>query len=151
MKSIDLENTSWARSLFTRMGFVKRSATTSKSEIPEVAKVIFQHHIAKAMEDYSIPLSIVMTFDQTPLKYVPVASQTLSQKVLKHVCIYGETYKKTITATFDITYINKFFPMQLIYGGKTQRSYPNFAFLDSFLLNCNPKHFRNSQTYWGKS
>lgn len=151
MKSIDLENTSWARSLFTRMGFVKRSATTSKSEIPEVAKVIFQHHIAKTMEDYSIPLSIVMTFDQTPLKYVPVASQTLSQKVLKHVCIYGETYKKTITATFDITYINKFFPMQLIYGGKTQRSHQYFAFPDSFLLNCNPEHFRNSQTYWGKS
>ena len=131
------------------MGFVKRAATTSKPEIPdravEEAKVIFQHQIAKTIEDHSIPLSMVMNFDQTPLKYVPVASRTLSQKGAKHVSIYGATYRKAITATFGITYTNKFLPMQLIYGGKTQRSYPNFAFPDSFSLSCNPKHFSNTR------
>ena len=131
LKSIDIENSSWARSLFSQMGFVKRSVTTSKPEIPEravkEAKLIFQHQTARTIEDYSIPSSMVMNFDQTPLKYVPVASQTLSQKGAKHVSIYGATYKKAITATFGITYTNKLLPMQLTYGDKTQRCYPNFS------------------------
>ena len=149
LKSIDLENTSWARSLFNRMGFVKRSATTSKPEIPELAvkeaKLTYQHQISKIIEDHSIPLSMVMNFDQTPLKYVPVASRTLCEKGTKHVSIYGATYRQAITATFGITYTNTFLPMQLIYGGKTERSYPPFKFPDSFSLSCNPKHFSNTQ------
>ena len=35
--------------------------------------------------------------------------------------------------------------MQLIYGGKTLKSLPNFEFPDSFSLSVNPKHFRNTQ------
>ena len=38
LKCIDLESTSWAKSLFKRMGFKKRTCTTSKPEIPELAK-----------------------------------------------------------------------------------------------------------------
>ena len=50
LKAIDLDSTAWAKSLFRRMGFVKRTCTTSKPEIPELAKreakLIFQHQIA---------------------------------------------------------------------------------------------------------
>ena len=35
--------------------------------------------------------------------------------------------------------------MQLIYGGKTLKSLPNFEFPDSFSLSVNPKHFSNTQ------
>ena len=63
---------------------------------------------------------MVMNFDLMLLKYVFVANQTLSQKGMKHVHIYGVTNKKAVTATFCITYINILLPMQLIYGGKTQ-------------------------------
>ena len=35
---VDLDRTSWAKSIFKRMGFVKRSCTTSKPEIPEGAR-----------------------------------------------------------------------------------------------------------------
>ena len=42
-----LESTTWAKSLFKRMGFCKRPATTSKPEIPELAKreekLLLQH------------------------------------------------------------------------------------------------------------
>jgi len=38
-----------------------------------------------------------------------------------------------------------FLPMQLIYGGKTLKSLPNFEFPDSFSLSANPKHFSNTQ------
>ena len=86
-----------------------------------------------------------MNFDQTPLKYAPVASRTLSQKGSNHVAIKGASYKQAITATFGITYTNKFLPMQLIYRGKTERSHPRFKFPDSFLVSANPKHFSNTE------
>ena len=38
LKLIDLESTAWAKSFFQHMGFCKCAATTSKVEIPELAK-----------------------------------------------------------------------------------------------------------------
>ena len=35
--------------------------------------------------------------------------------------------------------------MQLIYGGKTKQSFPNFEFSETFSLSVNPKHFSNTQ------
>ena len=106
------------------MGFKKRTYTTPKQEIPELAKkeakLILQHQIAEAVERHSIPLSLVMNFDQTPLKYAPVANETLSRKGSKHVTIKGDSFKQAITATFGITFSDKFLPMQLICGGKTK-------------------------------
>ena len=102
------------------MGFTKRTCTTSKPEIPELAKnevnLIFQHRIADLVKHHSIPPSLVMIFDHTPLKYAPVANQTLSRKGSKHVAIKGLSFKRSITATFEITFNLKFLPMQLIYG-----------------------------------
>ena len=34
--------------------------------------------------------------------------------------------------------------MQLIYGGKTEKSLPRFNFPESFSLSANPKHFSNT-------
>ena len=51
--------------------------------------------------------------------------------------------QQPITPT--IAYTNKFRPMQMIYRGKTQRSYTSFAFLDSFPLSCNSKYFINTR------
>ena len=47
LKCLDLDSLYWTRSLFRRMGFTKRTCTTSKPEIPELekkeAKLIFQY------------------------------------------------------------------------------------------------------------
>ena len=105
------------------MGFRKRTCTTYKPEILELArkeaKLIFQHQIAEAGERHSISLPLIMNFDQTPLKYAPVANQKLSRKGSKHVAIKGQFFKQAITVTFEITFSDEFLPMQLIYGGKT--------------------------------
>ena len=49
-KCLDLDSSYWAKRLFRRMGFTKRTCTTSKPEIPELAKkevkLIFQHQTA---------------------------------------------------------------------------------------------------------
>ena len=84
LKFLDLDSSFWAKSLFRHMVFKKRTCTTSKPENPKLAKkeekLIFQHRIAVVVERHSIPLPLVMNFDQTPLKFVPVANQTLSRK-----------------------------------------------------------------------
>ena len=130
------------------MGFVKRAAATGRPDIPEgakkEAKILFFHQIVDLVEEKTIPLSLIMNFDQTPLKYAPVTSQTLAEKGSEHVGIFGMTYRKSLTATFGITFSNTFLPMQLIYGGKTAQSIPRTKFPEPFSLSANVKHFSNT-------
>ena len=131
------------------MGFVRRFATTGKSVIPDGAKkeagLLYHHQIIKFVEEHDIPSSLVMNFDQTPLKYAPISSQTLANRGSKHVCISGPTYRKSLTATFGISLGNKFFLIQLIYGGKTWQSLPKVNFPKECLLSVNEKYFSNTQ------
>ena len=130
------------------MGFARRMRTTDKPGIPDQAvkeaKLLYQHQIVSIVED-NIPESLIMNSDQTPLKYAPVLNITLAKKGSKHIPITGGAFKESITATFGITYSGKFLPMQLIYKGKTQRSFPRVNFPSSFSLSANSKHFSNTQ------
>ena len=96
----------------------------------------FQHH--------QIFVSLQHIETVKPLQYAPVSSQTLAEKNVKIVAISGLSYRKAPTATFGITYSNHFLPMQLIYGGKTQASYPKSKFPSSLSLSANLKHFSNT-------
>ena len=99
-KALDLENSSWTKSLFRRMGFVRRGKITSKPEIPQRAKneapLILQHQIVNLVEKYQIASLMLINIDQTPLKYAPVSNQTMVQKRSKHVAIEGSSYKNAI-------------------------------------------------------
>ena len=131
------------------MGFARRMRTTNKPEIPDQAvkeaKLLFQHQIATFVEDDKIPESLIINIDQTPLKYAPVSSNTLTKKGTKHVPITGGAFKESITGTFSITYWGKFLPMQLIYKGKTARSFPRVNFPPSFSLSAKVSHSSNTQ------
>ena len=148
LKVIELEKSSWAKSLFQRLGFTKRAATTGRTEIPEgtrkEAALIFHHEIVSKVK-YQIPQSLILNIYQTSSKLAPTSRHTLAKKNSKHVSIAGSSYKQAITATFGITFSNEFLPMQLIYGGKAQQSFPKFDFPDSFSLNANPKHLSNTE------
>ena len=97
LKLIDLESCYWAKSLFRRMGFVKRASTTSRPEIPygarKEAELIFHHDIAYKVEKFQIPESLIINIDQTPSKFAPTSSRTLAKKNSKHVSIAGSSYK----------------------------------------------------------
>ena len=58
---IDLDSSSWAKSLFQRMGFTRRMKTTGKVEIPEGAKqeaeLLYLHNIVTLVEEHIIPLA----------------------------------------------------------------------------------------------
>ena len=141
LKMLDLEKTSWTKSLFYLMRFVKRSATTCKPAIPDGVKkeagLLYHHQIITFVEEHDKPSSLVMNFDQTPLKYAPVSSQTLAKRGSKHVSISNATHCKSLTATLGISLDNKFLPFQLIYGGKTQQSLPKVNFPKEFSLRIN--------------
>ena len=77
VENIDLESTAWARSLFKRMGFVKRRKTSPKVEIPDAPRkkteFLIHHKIITYIEKFQIPYSLILNLDQTLLKYVPVS------------------------------------------------------------------------------
>ena len=139
---------SWAKSLFFRMGYVRRAKTTSKVQIPEAvqkeAELIFQHKIAKLFEAHQIPNCMILNLDQTPSKFVPSSNTTLAPRGTKSIPVTGSSDKRAITATFTISHDGDFLPMQLIYQGTTVQSLSRFDIPNSFSLSMNPKHFSNT-------
>ena len=103
--NIDLDNSHWAQSLFQRIGFKRRRVTTSKLEIPtgvrKEAKLLFHHSIVEKVEECSIPKSLILNFDQTPSKFVPVSSSTLAKRNSKQVRVKGCNDKCAITLQYS--------------------------------------------------
>ena len=134
---------------FRRIGFVRRRGTTAKLEIPDgtfkEAQLLFTHDIVSKVEKYNISHSLIINIDQTPIKYVPVSRSSLAKKNSKAVTFKGSSDKKSITATFSITFSGMFLPMQLIYGGKATKSFSRFKFPNDFLLTVNKTHYSNEK------
>ena len=140
---------SWAQSLFQCMGFVRHIKTTRKVHIlvraQKEAELKFLHQIVNQVEKYQIPPSLIINFDQTPSKYVQVSLLTMAKRQETNVLIAGANDKRSVTATFSITFNNKFLPMQLIYKGKTNQSLPKVDFPDGFSLSANKTHYSNEE------
>jgi len=66
---IDISSSSWAQSLFRRMGYKKRRKTSSAVDIPDAARkeieFLFLHGIVESVEKYKIPPSLILNLDQT--------------------------------------------------------------------------------------
>ena len=71
------------------MGLARRMKTTGKVEIPEGAKkeaeLLYLHNIVAIVEEHEIPPDLIMTLDQTQLKYEPVSHHTMAKKGAKSV------------------------------------------------------------------
>ena len=90
----------WAKRLMSRMGLVKCRATTT-----------------------GIPKDLVINWDQTAVKYVPVSNWTQEVKDPKWVEIAGTNDKRQITAMLTVTTSGEMLLAQMIYGGKTPVSF----------------------------
>ena len=104
---IDIDSSSWAKSLFTRIGFVSRKFTSAKVDIPDKARkeIEYQYHyeIVSKVERFKIPKTLVINLDQTPFPMAPGKKHTMGLKGSKNITIAGATDKRNITATFAIT------------------------------------------------
>ena len=131
------------------MNYTRRKGTTSKVALPHGIRkeneLLFHYQIVEKVERYDIPDSLILNFDQTPSKYVPVAFKTLAKRNSKQVYIKGTDDKRSITATFTITMDGRFLGLQLIYGGETNQSLPRHQFPKDFSLSVNPKHYSNEK------
>ena len=107
LDQMNIEDSSWSKSLFKRMGFKRQLATTGKVCIsPELHQEIqeaYLYSLVKKIEENDIPASLILNLDQTPSKFVPGCNKTLAKKGSKTVSIAGSTDKRMITATFVIT------------------------------------------------
>ena len=114
------------------MGFVRRAKASSTVEIPEGARKEIEYQylyqIVKTIGKWDIHPDLVVNFDQTPSKLVPVGRSTLAKRNSANVTIAGSSEKRTITATFAVSLPGNFLPPQLIYGGKTTQSLPKYEF-----------------------
>ena len=139
----------WAKSLFRRMGWKRRARTTGKVRIPDgtkkEAELLFLHDIVSKIEEHAIPPELVLNIDQTPSKYITTNRFTMAPKGVKGECVAGSDDKRSVTATFTVSLTGNFLGMQLIYGGKTDRSIPTVDFPDNFSLSANPKHYFNEE------
>ena len=134
---IDLKNSYLTQSLFRRMGYKRRSATTGKVNVPknvlQEVELTYLHSIVHKIERYNIPHSMVINLDQTPTKFVPGSSHTLANVGSTNVPVAGANDIRMITATFAVTLSGRFLPIQQIYGRKTSKSLPRVDFLIRFV------------------
>ena len=115
---------SWAKYLLSRMGFVKRRASTKGKKLAtdfHELKAQFLFDIKAMIEMEEIPQDLVINWDQTGIHYVPVSSYTMEKEGAKRVELVGIDDKRQITAVFAGTMAGHFLPIQLIYKGKTSK------------------------------
>ena len=118
------------RNILQRLRFRRRVSTAGKVQVPEGARkgAGLQHYflIVNVIEKHNIPISFVLNSDQTPSKYVTVGRTRITPKNSTRVSLAGSTDKPSITLTLTVTLDGKILPFQIIYGGKTDQSLPNF-------------------------
>ena len=139
----------WAHYLLLRMGYVKRRAN-SKVKITvenfEEMKYNFLCEIKDIVMMEEIPSSMILNWDHTGLKYVPVSSWTMAKQGSKKVSIAGIDDKRQITGVFTITLDGQFLPPQLVYQGITSVCLPRVKFPNNWHVTRSPNHWANEST-----
>ena len=126
---IDLTD-NWVKSLQTRMGFVKRKASSSAKITPEEfdkQKKDFLRDVRNVVSMDRIPSELIVKFDQTGISYVPASSYTMEKEGATRVEVTGKDDKRQITLVLAGSVSGEFLPPQVIYEGKTKRL-PPFQF-----------------------
>ena len=129
----------WATSILYRMGSVKRRGNTKckvSVEQFEMVKKQYLTDIKAVIEMQEIPPELVINWDQTGIKFVPVSSWTMDQKGAKRVEIAGVDNKRQITAVFAASAIGEILPFQVIYQGKTSACLPKVKLPDEWNMTC---------------
>ena len=138
----------WAKYLLQRMNYVKRrGCSTAKVAVENFTRIRaqFLFDIQSLIEIEEIPSSLIINWDQTAIKYVPVSTWTMADEGSKQVEIVGAD-KRQITAVFAITPLGDFLAPQLIYQGTTTKCLPSVRFPHGFDITCTENHWSNECT-----
>ena len=141
--------TSYAKSLLSRMNFVKRKGSSAAKITPaefDVVKKTFLEEVKAKVASGNIPDSFIFNWDQTALHLVPSSDWTMEFSGSRRVSIAGTEDKKEITALITISATGAVLPPQLLYEGKTERCHPQFTFPAEWDVWHTPNHWSNEET-----
>ena len=131
------------KQLLGRMGLVKHQATTKAKVTPSNFEKVKQQglvdiHFFVFIEE--IPDNLIINWDQTGVKYVPVFNWTMEVKGSKRVEVPGTNDKRQITALLSCTLSGNFLPVQVSYAGKTPACLLKVEFPPSWHVRFTPNH-----------
>ena len=93
-----------------------------------------------------VPPQLILNFDQTNAKFVPVSEWTLEKSGTKHVSIIGLEDKREMTVLLYCTLSGGLLPPQLVYAGKTEHCHPTTSFPDGWNIIHSANHWSTEQT-----
>lgn len=146
--SLELK-TSWAFSFLSRHGYVKRKGTCTSRKVPDdfgPIKSQYLENIKKNIEDHNIPLSMVINFDQTSTKMVPVSYWTLEVHGSKQIDMVGLDDEREVTALLTVSLTGELLPPQVIYAGKTPRCHPDVSIPPGWNITHSQTHWSTKET-----
>ena len=138
-----------AKYLLQRMNFVKRCNTSTikvSVENFDQLKAQFLFDIKSIVEMEEIPPYLIINWDQTAIKYVPVSSWTMASEGSKRVQVIGADDKRQITAVFGATLSGEFMCPQLIYKGTTTKCLPSVCFPRDWHVIFTENHWSNENS-----
>ena len=139
----------WAESFLIRRGYVKRKATKAARKLPpdfSTLKHTFLTRIHDEVKTNKIPSQLIINWDQTGVKLVPVSSWTMAEEGVKQVPVVGKDDKREITALLAATASGKLLPPQLIYQGKTTGCHPKVTFPEKWNVTHSDNHWSTEKT-----
>ena len=140
----------WAKYLLSKMDFVKRKATTKKPKMTvanfDKLKDNFLMDIKAIATIEEVPDDMILNWDQTAIKYIPVSNWTMVTEGSKRIELIGQDDKRQITTTFAGTLTGNFLPIQLVYEGKTTRCHPSIIFPKGWHITHIDNHWCNEDT-----
>lgn len=139
----------WAKSLLTRMGYVKRKCSNAgKISVTRFAELqeVFLADIKAQVLMNDIPDELVINWDQTALPLVPTGEWTMHRAGEKMIPIAKSDDKRQITAVFAASMTGEYLAPQLIYKGKTERCHPQVSFPEGWDIWHTENHWSNEET-----
>ena len=131
------------------MNFTKRKGSTKeKVEVKNFEKIKekFLQDIVDIATMEEIPSQLIFNWDQTGINLVPYSSWTMEEKGKRRVGVIGLNDKRQITAVLCGSIDGEFFPVQLIYAGKTKRCHPSYVFPEEWNITHSSNHWSNEDT-----
>lgn len=139
----------WARSLLERMNFVRRKGTKAARHLPpdfNSIKQEFLERVAMTIVEHKIPRELVINFDQTGSKFVPVSEWTLEEQGSQQVSVTGIDDKREMTVLLSVTAAGTLLPPQLLYAGKTDKCHPSTKFPAGWDVWHSDSHWSTAET-----
>ena len=138
-----------ARSLLTRMGYIKRKCSNAgKVAVPRFLELQgdFLADIQAEVVMNEIPTELILNWDQTALHLVPTGQWPMHRSGEKVVPIINSDNKRQITADLAVTMSRQYLPPQLIYQGKTKHCHPAGEVPEGWDIWHSHNHWSNEET-----